>query len=322
MVALDRRKLFIKYLLGTASDSERDEVELSFVDDSTFDAFLVTEQDLIKGYLRQELTARDRALFEENYLKDSPENAKKVFVATAVLNHFTPHDSTLPLSDAVTITPKGWWTRVRNLGLYGVAASAISFIAIGLLIGYLYIAALRNEAERLRSENNKLTRMLQEERTRSREELADAHRRLEKANDELKNAIATASPSPRPEENLVAKDIYATTDGAVLGPGTSGKHTETITGETKKVRIFLVIGPGVPDGPYQVKFKLANDGERVLHGVPAKRTKHGKAVKIELRPDDLVFGNNVFYLYARQPDGSYPKDADDGYVIRIEKDRD
>jgi hypothetical protein len=318
MTTPDRRKLFIKYLLGTASDSERDEVELSFVDDSNFDAFLVSEQDLIKGYLRQELTARDKALFEENYLKDSSENAQKVFVATAILNHFTPHDSTLPLpDDGVTITQTGWWTRVRS---YGVAAfvSAISVIVIGLIVGYQYIATLRNEAERLRTENDKLTRTLQEERTRSNEELADTRRKLEKANEELKNATA-ASPSPRPEENLVVKNLYVTTEGTVLGPSTPGKRTETITRETQKVRIFLIIGPGIPAGPYQVKFRLANHEERVLQGVPATRTKHGKAVKIELRPDDLVVGNNVFYLYARQPDGSYPKGADDGYVIRIEK---
>ena len=314
----NRRELFIKYILGTASESERDNVELSFADDSNFDAFLVTEHELIKGYLRQELTPRDRLLFEENYLKDSPENVEKVFVATAVLNLFKPHVSTQPIPDAATSIPEG-----RQLSLrYGLAAfaSAIFVLMIGSIIGYQYIASLRNEAKTLRIENDKLTRTLQEERTRSSEELADARRKLEKANEELKNATAAASPSPQPDEKLVAKDIYATTDGPVLGPRTSGKRTETITSETQKVRIFLVIAPRVPNGPYQVKFKLANDIERVLQGIPARRTRHGKAVKIELRPDDLVDGNNVFYLYARQPDGTYPKDADDGYVIRIEKD--
>jgi hypothetical protein len=356
MLAENRKEIFIKYLLGTASESERDDVELSFVDDSTFDDFLATEDAMIKEYLRRELPPHDRSLFEENYLKDSPENVRKVFVATAVLDVFNTPTLTRPTSDPVMPALTGWWQNLRSyLGAYGITAiaSATSVLIVGLIFGYQYLAALRHEAESLRTENDRLNKTLQEERTRSGEELAETRRRLDKANEQLKNTRPsenrsgeaggghdagagqdetqptlaggtrrepiTSPPSPRTGENAHNKDIYAQATGDTLSPQGASKGSETITGEVRKVRIHLLIRPKMAAGPYKVKLRLAGGGERDLEGLPATGTNRGKAVIIELRPEDLAEGNNVFYIYSREPDGSYSKEADDGYVIRVEK---
>lgn len=77
----DDRELLTRYLLGGASEDECETVEdRYFVDDGKSAALLQVEDELIDDYVRGELTASERGLFEENFLCTKWRRQKLEFV--------------------------------------------------------------------------------------------------------------------------------------------------------------------------------------------------------------------------------------------------
>lgn len=79
--------LIRRYLLGELMEGERQEVEERLMtDDDFFDRTLLAEDDLIDQYARDELSGRDRKLFEQTILS-TPDGRERVMLADNLVRH-------------------------------------------------------------------------------------------------------------------------------------------------------------------------------------------------------------------------------------------
>lgn len=124
---LDNSELAKRFLLGNVSESERAEIEDRFLaNDDFYQDILIAEDDLIDAYVRGELPAPERALFEQKRLA-SQHRRERVEFAQALFNSV----SSKAVSARVPDRPVSWW---RSL--------AGAFITRRPVLGFTLAAAL------------------------------------------------------------------------------------------------------------------------------------------------------------------------------------
>ena len=132
--ALDNHELAKRFLLGNLSESERAEIEDDFLArDDSYQELLLAEDDLIDAYVRGELPASERALFEQRRLTSAHSRARVEFARTLF-----DSVSGKAVPDRVPDRPAPWWqflsggvVRRPALG-YGLAAVLLLVVLGGL----------------------------------------------------------------------------------------------------------------------------------------------------------------------------------------------
>jgi len=98
--ALNNHELAKRFLLGNLSESERSEIEDSFLSqDDFYQELLIAEDDLIDAYVRGELPASERALFEQRRLT-SPHPLERVKFARTLFNSVSEKAAAVPSARA------------------------------------------------------------------------------------------------------------------------------------------------------------------------------------------------------------------------------
>jgi hypothetical protein len=126
--ALDNHELAKRFLLGNLSESERVEIEDAFLArDDSYQELLEAEDDLIDAYVRGELPASERALFEQRQLT-SPHSRERVEFARTLFDSV----SGKLVPDRVPDRPAPWW-RFLSGGVVSRPALGYAFAAVLLL---------------------------------------------------------------------------------------------------------------------------------------------------------------------------------------------
>ena len=92
----DDHQLLNRYLLGVASDEERETVEEEYFQESAVEELLCAEDELIDDYIRGTLTTSDRMLFEKNFLSTSKRRQRMSFTKDLVEALIASEASDLP----------------------------------------------------------------------------------------------------------------------------------------------------------------------------------------------------------------------------------
>jgi hypothetical protein len=120
-----------RFLLGDVSESERAQIEDRFIaDDNFYDQLLIAEDDLIDDYVRGDLSAAERALFERT-LSASQTRDERVKFAQSLLNSASGGASDVasgvaarPVSRWLSLS-RSWPVRRQAAGLILAAASLV-----------------------------------------------------------------------------------------------------------------------------------------------------------------------------------------------------
>jgi len=132
---VDNQELAKRFLLGSVTESEREQIEDGFLAQADlYQELLMAEDDLIDAYVRGELPARQRALFEQRCLT-SQRDRERVEFARTLFNSVSGR--TVPAR--VSEDSVSWWasmagsliTRRPALG-FAFAAALLVFVLGGL----------------------------------------------------------------------------------------------------------------------------------------------------------------------------------------------
>lgn len=137
---IDNNELAKRFLLGSLSESERSDLEDSFLArDDFYQALLIAEDDLIDAYVRDELPATERALFEQTRLT-LPHSRERVEFAQTLFNS---------VSGKAVVTPVRvpWWSYLAKAFPTQRPALGFTFAAALLVIVFVGLWFLANKRQ-------------------------------------------------------------------------------------------------------------------------------------------------------------------------------
>lgn len=111
---LNNDKLAKRFLLGDVSESERAQIEDRLLaDEDFFQELLIVEDDLIDAYVRDELSASERGLFEQGYPTSPSRRARIEFAKTLLASVSGKPASVVPAvitaHEREPARPVSWW---------------------------------------------------------------------------------------------------------------------------------------------------------------------------------------------------------------------
>jgi hypothetical protein len=134
---LDKDRVVIRYLLGDLSDEEQAGLEEKyFGDDEFFEQVLVVEDELIDGYVRGELSAHERELFEKRFSLSEKHHQRLAFAR--LLNKSQTPATAAETNRTPVPEPISWWRsafallRAQNPILQFAPLALLLLIALAL----------------------------------------------------------------------------------------------------------------------------------------------------------------------------------------------
>jgi hypothetical protein len=280
-----------RYLLGELTDAEQARFEERFFHEVELSELLAdAENDLIDGYVRDELSPRERKRFEQHFLV-SDRRREKLEVAQALLQAGDARVASRVL-DRPAARP--WWNalfaslRLPSAALsYSFGAAAVLFLLGGLWL-FSEVRQLRKETARLSAERNMQSaqndqlREQADEQRRQGNELAAQKEQLEQQLAELRNQAGDPEREPRPAPALLT---------FILSAGSRGNDAPKkliIPSGISSVRLQLNLSLGDEYPAYQVNLQAASGGQvRTWKGLRAAAVNGVRAVFVDVQPNSL-----------------------------------
>lgn len=126
-----------EYLLGRLPDSQREAFERRLIsDDTAVEELLVSEDELIDSYLKGELDAAQKGLFESIFLATS-ERQDKLRFGRAFMNYVSTQTAEKSIAQIGPGAPR-WWTQLLPTPLR-VAAYALVVVGVALATWQLFL---------------------------------------------------------------------------------------------------------------------------------------------------------------------------------------
>ena len=321
-----------RYLLGGASEAERERIEAEFfADEDAFQEMLVAEDDLIDDYARGELSANERKQFEERFLTSSEGRERVHFArAFAATNRQRPVTTTTP--EVATQSSPGLFALI--FGRSAVLQPVLATIALVALGGSSWLlierSRMNGELNALRTERTTLNQKVQE-----LEQTADAERRqgaetMAQLND-LRQRMGTESPQPSkdapqsetPKKRNVVNDneTYANNrrntppapDSVTfdLEPGSvrSGPGFDlAVPASATNIQLRIDLDVGSPEQNYRAVIETPEE-RKVWSSNVFKGSRHGSEFKSQLRVPArrLPPGDYIMFLDAERPNGVFER---------------
>jgi hypothetical protein len=290
-----------RYLLGDLVESDQAVIEQEyFADDDAFERLVEAENDLIDAYVAAELSAEERARFEQVFLTTAARRERVAFArslrhaaaAPPVLSSAGPSRS--PWRDALAA-----WQRFGAAPRWAMAAAGI--VLVGSL-SWLTIerARLQDAVDRLQVEQTSV-----DARARDLQQQLDAERR--RADD-----LAAQRPPAIASTTPVVVSFLLTTGGARdLASG----QTLRLPANATMARLELQLDAD-SHRQYQPVLQTA-DGEEVWRQRPAPAQPRGQSqvVVLELPASLLANADYVLMLNGQTP-GSAPEEVA-AYSFRV-----
>jgi hypothetical protein len=312
-IELDNEELVKRFLLGGLSESGRAEVEDRFLaNDDFFQELLIGEDDLIDAYVRGELPAAERTLFEKCCLS-TKHGRQRVEFARTLLN------STSGKAERVVTTREqedptvSWWRSLFDKFIGG--RPALSFaLAAALLVVVLGGVWLLIERGRTRSTTDA-------EQARQTVAPAPTHESTslptnapleqEPSHQEKETSISAPSrESPKRAAPVVA--TFTLQPGMVRGE--SGSSPLALPGGATEVRLRLMLESG-DYKQYRAALSTA-EGRKLWGRVVTNRTsKKSEQLALSLPAELLKSGDYVLGLSGANADGKWESVAD--YSFRV-----
>ncbi len=125
------------YLTGKLPEAEQLQIETEYLSsDEAFECLEEIENDLVDEYVRGEMSALERSLFEQNYL-NSPSHRQKVLLSQNLLRAATTERKYVENKAAAPAS--SWWTNLFSGITFRQFAWAMAAVFITVLCGWLLL---------------------------------------------------------------------------------------------------------------------------------------------------------------------------------------
>jgi hypothetical protein len=126
------RTLINRYLLGTATDAEDEEIGVRIIEDASFaEALVQAENDLIEDYLEGSLSAAEQELFEKQYLVSDERRERMQEIA--LLKKYATRSAEMAAIVDPPVETRPWWRSLRIL------VPAFGLVALLAIAGFLLL---------------------------------------------------------------------------------------------------------------------------------------------------------------------------------------
>ncbi len=298
MFPIDNSDVITRYLLGDVSEEERVWVEAQMVSDEGFvDECFQAEDKIIDDYVTGYLAARERGLFETNFLR-SPGRQAKLRTAKFLVDY---------ARDKAQVQSA---TEVRDRS--GLPNTFVSIWRAGMGSSRMWQATA--VASALILELAELEKTLDALRKKHQDSQASANQGTQ---------ISGQANKPLPQTQSISP--VAT---LVLPPGGFREQGEAVKEvvlppETPLLQLKLVVEPGLKYSRYRVTLQRA-DGETVITAnnllMTPTKTVQGEFITVAL-PSQLLSSGDYVLVLAGQPDSPKEYQLIASYNFRIQKTR-
>lgn len=259
-------KQIARYLLGQLGDSEQRQLEERLMTQADlFQQVQVLEDELIDEYLKNTLSAQDRADFEKHFLA-APERRQKLKFAGAFRSYLATANAGTEEERSKSSFWQTFWAELRTPApalRYGFAA-----LLVGVLFGGLRMAStiqrLNTQVAQIRTEKGSL----QEREQQLQQQLEQQRRRSQELEQQL--ALTQAQVRKPPATSLSPLVVFLTA-GLVRDSGTLKRIM--LTSETRLVELWLELADPKYDN-YRVVLQ-DDEGSEVLALNKAKPQRLG-----------------------------------------------
>src|SRR5579884_3464261 len=300
MPQIDRTDAITRYLLGDASDEQRDWAEAQMlVDEEFLEQCLEIEDQLIDDYVLGHLDERKKKLFEQKFGASPRIQAKLKLVHALVAEvRQTPDRQPEPVKSQ---NPGSWFGFTRLWSPQWAPATAFILViavlmGLGFWTSHAYRTAehLRDQLSTAQQEEKKLEQLLTDQ-TQQQAQVKEQLNRERALSAELQDELAkNSATSPA----VVALTLFP----GGLRTAEASENRVIITPQTKSLRLELLIEPGVKYQQYQVQLEQG-DGQPVLTQTDlrwsAKKTAAGQLLTVNLPAKNIADGNYILILEAR-----------------------
>ena len=307
-----RQEVAKRYLLGTLSEAERDQLEQTyFSDDAEFDEIEIAEDELVDAYVRGKLAGDDRRRFEK-----LASSSKRLGERVAFARVLSTKTASSPFPAVVEVPQRNRW---KDLFFGQPARLAFGFGILLVLLGGVVIFSawlqIRQRSEAIAAREA----ALEERRQQIERQAAEAKAGNEQWASQLReqeaqlNEREQAAQEPNKPVGLVASLFLR--PGETRGEGT--RSEATLTRNTSGIRFTIDLAdsssPRYRATVTTVEFKPVSK-PRVL---APKRNRSGDFLTLEVPAKDLAAGD--YYVRVEGLGASGKVDSTNDYQFRIKR---
>lgn len=306
----DNEELAKRFLLGNVSEAERAQIEDRFLaDDDSYQELLIVEDDLIDAYVRDELPAPERELFEKWYLTSQPRRERVEFAQTLFTS--VSSKSTSLVAAREPDHPVSWWHSLvdyliaRHPALGFTMAAALLVVALG----GLWLLTEKTRARPAPQEAQSIPPAPVPSRESPSPQIAVVEQPQSKAEEETSNTPAREIPKR-------TMPMVAT---FTLMPGTvRGESSAQLNLSARATEIHLQLGM---DGDVYKKYRATlstPEGRKVWSGGVANKPSMKSAyITLSFPANLLKSGDYLLEIGGANADGLWKSVAD--YSFRVVK---
>lgn len=204
----EQSELMRRYLLGLLPEAEQLDLEARFfADGETLEQIWASENELIDAYVRNRLTAAERAQFERHYLA-APEHRERVAFAQELLraaDEAGAEERSSVTEQAATPAQSFWTKLMGSLRAPQLAFGAMAALLVLLFAGGAWLISERlrwraqlEQAQTERAAAHQRARELAAQIAQQQERNIELSRELERLREEQRRALAATSPAAKP----------------------------------------------------------------------------------------------------------------------------
>jgi hypothetical protein len=283
-----RQEVAKRYLLGTLSDQERDQLELEyFSDNAEFDEVEIAEDDLVDDYVRGRLSAADRGQFEK-VISSSPRLLKRVEFAK-LLSQRTAAATPAP----VAIPQRKTWR--ERFSFHQPASLAFGFGVLLIMLGGLVVFGawlqVRQRSEAIANREASL----EERRRQLEQQAAEKQASNEKWASELRTYETQIKEREQAAQDVIENPSSGLVAQLFLQPGGTrgeGENSEAkLTRNTSQIRFTLDLTDS--DSPRYRATILTPDAKVISKPriLTPRKTRSGAFLVFELPAKTLSAGD-------------------------------
>lgn len=301
-----------RFLPGDLSEAERAEIEDRFLaNDDFFQELLIGEDDLIDAYVRDELPAAERALFER-YCLSTQHGRQRVEFARTLFNSISGKMETVATTRE-QYTTISWWRSVFGKVFGGRPALGFTLAAALLVIVLGGLWLLRERARTRFTPETEQARQTTPQAALPNESTPSTNTALEQEPPHPeKESANSAPPRETPKKTSPVVATFTLQPGMVRGE--SGSGPLTLSSGATEVRLRLLLEGGEYK-QYRATLSTA-EGRKLWGRVVTKGTSNKSAsLMLSLPANLLKSGDYVIDLSGANDYGKWESDAD--YSFRV-----